>query len=944
MSNNKFESQASTNYKEAFALFDKRGNGRVTVDSLGDLLRACGQNPTLAEIQDLEKNVGGECEYQAFATMDIRTGADFIDTVDFETFQRVLNRPGGFRDPGEPEEYCRGFQVFDKDMTGFIGVGQLKYILTNLGEKMTDEEVDELLKAVDTSSGQVNYTGTLFDETPLLTVTFTSSHPSKLDKRASRRPLLLLLLSLFFLLVAVTLASSRAFSRLGSLANHFRFQAPRTILSRRQLVTSTMAPDKYRNPPQAPPLFTATPESIAADTKKLCDATKNVLDSVAANVTADKASFANVLEPILIDENLAATQRRILTFYHHVSTNKELRDASTESERVFNDFGIECNMREDIFNAVDAAFANRASQDLTKEQAHVLEKERNKYIRNGLRLPAGPKRDRFKEIQKRLSELEIQGQTNLNEEKGAIWFTPEELKGVPADDIDVDSLEKGTGENEGKVKLSFKYNHYFPLIKYAINADTRRKYTVAESNKANVNVPIFQEIITLRDEAARLLGYDNHAALRIEEKMAKSPEAVRSFLDDLRSRLAEGGAREINALKEYKKKDYEERGLSFDDSFYMWDTSFYSRIQKEKEYSVDEAKISQYFPVESTFAGMLKIFEEIFGFVFVELKPEERARLSPTGKAEDIVWHEDVLIYSVWDDEASGSSFNGYLYLDLHPRDNKYGHNANFNLEPGYVTEDGKKHYPVTALVCNFSKPTPKKPSLLKHHEVVTLFHELGHGIHDLAGRTRYSYFHGTSTVLDFVEAPSQMLENWCWTPSVLKSLSKHWETKEQIPDELIEKLVSTKRLNSAIGALGQLTIGLFDMTVHTPESHEAVKKLNAGRTWNELRHEISGTKGPEDLGEGLEWGNRHAGIGHFIGGYDAGYYGYLYSEVFSLDMFHSFFAKNPMDGKEGRRYRHTVLERGGSIPEMEFLKEFLGREPSSEAFYKELGLSSSAS
>jgi metallopeptidase MepB len=613
-----------------------------------------------------------------------------------------------------------------------------------------------------------------------------------------------------------------------------------------------MVPDKYRNPPQAPPLFTATPESIVADTKKLCDVTKNVLDSVVADVPADKATFAKALEPILLDENLAATQRRILTFYHHVSTNKELRDASTESERVFNDFGIECNMREDVFKVVDGAFANRASEDLSKEQLHVLEKERQKYIRNGLRLPAGPKRDRFKEIQKRLSELEIQCQTNLNEEKGAIWFTPEELEGVPADDIDIDSLEKGTGENEGKVKLSFKYNHYFPLIKHAVNADTRRKYTIAESNKANINVPLFQEVITLRDEAARLLGYENHAALRIEEKMAKGPEAVREFLDDLRTRLAEGGAKEINKLLEYKKKDLEERGLPVDDNFFMWDTSFYSRIQKEKEYSVDETKISQYFPVESTFAGMLKIFEEIFGFVFVELKPDERARLSPTGKAEDIVWHEDVLIYSVWDDEASGGNFCGYLYLDLHPRDNKYGHNANFNLEPGYIAEDGKKHYPVTALVCNFSKPSPKKPSLLKHHEVVTLFHELGHGIHDLAGRTRYSYFHGTSTVLDFVEAPSQMLENWCWTPSVLKSLSKHWETGEQIPDELIEKLVSTKRLNSAIGALGQLTIGIFDMTVHTPESHEAVKQLNAGRLWNELRHNISGTKGPEDLGQGL--------------------------------------------------------------------------------------------
>ncbi|CAM1511646.1 Fc.00g091590.m01.CDS01 [Cosmosporella sp. VM-42] len=163
MASNNYDAQASTNYKEAFALFDKRGNGRVALDSLGDLLRACGQNPTLSEIQDLEKNVGGDCKYQICDAETLsRPHLDGTDdapaAVDFETFQRILNRPGGFRDPGEPEEYCRGFQVFDKDMTGFIGVGQLKYILTNLGEKMTDEEVDELLKAVDTSSGQVNYT------------------------------------------------------------------------------------------------------------------------------------------------------------------------------------------------------------------------------------------------------------------------------------------------------------------------------------------------------------------------------------------------------------------------------------------------------------------------------------------------------------------------------------------------------------------------------------------------------------------------------------------------------------------------------------------------------------------------------------------------------------------------------------------------------------------
>ncbi|KAH0491613.1 hypothetical protein TgHK011_003038 [Trichoderma gracile] len=755
------------------------------------------------------------------------------------------------------------------------------------------------------------------------------------------RPLLLLLLSLLVLLLAATLASQRALLRLNSLASHVRLQATARLSPyRRLLTTSSMAPEQFRTPPQKPPVFTATAESILADAKKSAEQSKKVLDDVVASVSPETATFENTLKPILIDGNESSGPQNIQTFYQHVSTNDSLREASTKAEELLNDFYIEAKMREDVFKLVNAAYATRESQNLDKESLHILEKERQKYIRNGLLLPPGDKRDRFKEIQKRLSQLCIQGKKNLNEEKGGVWFTPQELEGVPKDDIDVDTLEKGTGENEGKVKVTFKYNHFTPLVKYAIHEETRRRYIIADANKSNNNVEIFKEIMVLRDEAARLLGYDNHASVRIEEKMAKSPARVNEFLSDLRTRLAPGGEKEVKALTEYKKRDYEERGIPFDGNFYMWDTSYYSRIMKEKEYNVDEVAISQYFPAEPTFAGMLKIFEEIFGFVFVELGPEDRARLSPTGKAEDISWHEDVIIYSVWDEPAKGGEFCGYLYLDLFPRDNKYGHYANFGIEPGFLTVDGKRSYPSTSLVCNFSKPTATKPSLLKHHEVVTFFHELGHGIHDLAGRTRYSYTHGTATVADFVEAPSQMLENWCWTPSVLKSLSKHWETGEQIPDELVEKLVKTKHLNSAIGALAQLVIGTFDMTVHSPKTHEEAETTNYGKLWNQLRHDISGIKGPEDAGETIEWGNRYANIGHFLGGYDAGYYGYLYSEVFSLDMFHSFFKKNPMDGKEGRRYRHTVLERGGSIEEMEFLKEFLGREPSTEAFYEELGIS----
>lgn len=305
---------------------------------------------------------------------------------------------------------------------------------------------------------------------------------ANLDRRLPPRRLLFYLLSLIVLLLAATLASQRAVPRINALFHHLKPQR----LFRRSLVTSSnMIPDKYRNPPQAPPLFTATAESILADTKKLNETSKSVLDKVVADVSADKATFANVQEPILMDDNLASPVQRILTFYQHVSPKEELREASNKAEVLMDDFNIESQMREDVFKLVDAAFATRESQNLDPERLHVLEKVRKGYVRNGLELPAGPKRDRFKEIQKRLSQLCIQCQKNLNEEKGAIWFTPAELDGVPSDDIDIDSLEKGMGENEGKVKLTFKYNHYFPTLKYARDENTRRRYVIAESNKVS---------------------------------------------------------------------------------------------------------------------------------------------------------------------------------------------------------------------------------------------------------------------------------------------------------------------------------------------------------------------------------------------------------------------------------------------------------------------------
>ncbi|KAI9710091.1 MAG: hypothetical protein M1820_002893 [Bogoriella megaspora] len=698
-----------------------------------------------------------------------------------------------------------------------------------------------------------------------------------------------------------------------------------------------MAPAQYRNPPQAPPRFTATPSSLVEDTQRLIASSQKLQDDMVKNLSPEQATFKSTVLKMARQDDEEALETHVIGFYQAVSTDKALRDASTEAEKLMDQFAIDSSMREDIYRLVEGALKNK--EKLDPESERLLEKAYKDYVRNGLNIPAGPKRDRFREIKKRLSDLSITFQKNLNEENGGLWFAPQQLEGVP-DDV-ISSFEKGESgtENEGKLRVTFKYPDLFPILKYGKDAKTRQRILIANENKLNENIPIFKESILLRDEAARLLGYPNHAAYKIEDKMAKTTKTVDDFLNDLRTRLTPGGLKEIEKLKALKHADLASRpqGNASDDRYYLWDHRFYDTLMLEKEYALDQQRIAEYFPLQNTILGMLKIFEELFGLVFVEIEGTERDELAKNFKIDrgsDVVWHEDVSLFSVWDSEDQGSSFVGYLYLDLFPRDGKYGHAANFNLQPGFtipksetstnipseslttLPDGSRRRYPATALVCNFSKPTAKKPSLLKHDEVVTLFHELGHGIHDLVGRTLYSRFHGTSTVRDFVEAPSQMLENWCWTPSQLKSLSLHYsyvnkdyaqgyeaslkdkaaegtkveQAPEKMPEDLIESIVRTKHVNDALFNLRQLHFGIFDMTIHEPASHAEIENMPISETYNRLRKEISKLDGPEILGEGYEWGHGEATFGHLMGGYDAGYYGYLRQVKVSQSTPHSSF------------------------------------------------------
>jgi len=367
----------------------------------------------------------------------------------------------------------------------------------------------------------------------------------------------------------------------------------------------------------------------------------------------------------------------------------------------------------------------------------------------------------------------------------------------------------------------------------------------------------------------------------------------------------------LDKLKELKKQNEYE---SDPETIHPWDYLYYDRIMKETDYQLDDNLIKDYFPFDSTFNGLLDIVQETFALKFEEVMDAD-------------VWHKDVRLFNVID--ADTNEFVGQFYLDLFPRPGKYNHFAAFPLQVHYVKPDGSEQHPVSAMVCNFPKPTESKPSLLKHSDVTTLFHEFGHLCHGFCSKAKYGRFSGTSVERDFVEMPSQFMENYCYEIEGLKRISKHYETGEPLSDELIKKIIDAKNAGVALFTLRQLFFGIFDMTIHTKQE----KEVNSAELYSKLRKEIT-------LIANHPGTNPVASFGHLMGGYDAGYYGYLYSEVFAADMFDAFVQSGSVFNKDtGRAYKQKVLQVGGMKDGLDILKDFLGREPNDTAFLKSIGL-----
>ena len=652
------------------------------------------------------------------------------------------------------------------------------------------------------------------------------------------------------------------------------------------------------------PSFETEPDQIQSTVTNAIRSGNAALDRI-GQLAASEVNFTNTVRALDdLGFQLAAVDNR-LSVIEQTSTNAALRDAATEGLKQFESWMVGLDYREDVYRALKA-YAETQPQ-LEGEDAKLLFETMRDYRRAGLDLPK-TERDEVERLRKELSALCTDFQNNVTKAKKAVKFTKAELEGVPEDFLE----QTKTGDDEYTVMANITWQ-YLALTDNAKREETRKRFIIEHDNLAREeNIPLLEKILTLRDTIAHKLGYASWADYATEVKMVKNAATAIAFEQKLKTGLQPKFAAE---LEEFRKLKVAETGDP-NAQIHIWDWRYYSNQLKKQRYNIDAEQLRVYFPYQRVLNGMFAIYQRIFGLKFERVEAPYK-------------WVDDLQLYAVSD--AKTGEPMGLFYLDMFPREGKYNHFAQFGMIDGKLLPNGKYQRPTVGLICNFPSPTPDHPSLLAHSDVETLFHEFGHAMHSILTRAKYVRFSGTSVPRDFVEAPSQMLENWVWDKKVLDSFAADYrDPSKKIPDEILAKLKEARLATEGTRYRRQLAFGIMDLALHTQ-----IHATNAQETLplsNEKLGEVFLPMIPDTAFV--------AYFGHIIG-YSAGYYGYAWADAISADMATAF-EKAPdgyFDNEIGMRLRKEIYEPGDSRDVNVSIEKFLGRPRSLDPFLKQIGI-----
>ena len=595
--------------------------------------------------------------------------------------------------------------------------------------------------------------------------------------------------------------------------------------------------------------------------------------------------------------NAIASPIYLMAYTHPDSA---IRNQAQEANTALSQFVNEISLNEDLYKAIKSYSKRTEADQLKSHQRKFLNESIIEFERNGFALSKSD-RDYLKVIKDQLAALSDQFSENIAAEDDFLEVNADDMEGLPVD------YKEAHEQAGGIYKIDLSYPSYGPFMKYSKSESARKALFMKYQNRAAPeNLEVLQQLLEKRREMSNLLGYDSYSAYILADRMAQDPATVWEFEENLKYDLREKTELDVAELQAAKKANGD--GI---DQIKPWERSYYFNLLLKENYELDAEEVKQYFALDDVIEGLFGLTKTLFELEYKEI-------LQPS------VWQEDVRMFEVYQDKK----LKGIFYLDLHPRANKYNHAACFGIINGRLTSKGYQ-IPMASLVCNFPEATSEKPALMPHSEVETFFHEFGHVLHQMLTTAELHAQSGTNVARDFVEAPSQIFENWAWNYDVLKNFSRHYKSGQILPKPLFDKMLAAKKVGSAISATGQVFLGTYDLTLHDQFDP------NSGETTTDVLRRVHNEVLPYPYQEGTHF---QAAFGH-LDGYGSSYYGYMWSLVYAQDMF-SIFSENGILNKEiGLRYRDIILARGSSEKAINLVREFLGRAPNNEAFLKELGL-----